>query len=146
MTVFVDSGFRRGTDILKALALGADCVLLGRPFLFAAALAGEAGVEHAIKLLRKEIDTDLALLGVADVDEVTPEILLPVGVGRHAGGPAGDGGLISCPARGEGCAGGTGTSRGGRARSARRPRHRDEARPDRGTPAARVPPPSRASP
>ncbi len=85
MTVFVDSGFRRGTDILKALALGADCVLLGRPFLFAAALAGEAGVEHAIKLLRKEIDTDLALLGVADVDEVTPEILLPVGVGRHAG-------------------------------------------------------------
>ena len=84
MTVFADSGFRRGTDVLKALALGADCVLLGRPFLFAAALAGEAGVEHAIRLLHKEIDTDMALLGLADIAETGPEILLPVRGGRHA--------------------------------------------------------------
>ncbi len=77
MTVLVDSGFRRGTDIVKALALGADGVLVGRPFLFAAALAGQLGVEHAIRLLQKEVDIDLALLGLSDVGEVSPEILLP---------------------------------------------------------------------
>ena len=75
MTVFADSGFRRGTDVLKALALGAHCVLIGRPFLFAAALAGEAGVEHAIKLLSKEIDTDLALLGLPAIDQVDGGVL-----------------------------------------------------------------------
>ena len=80
MTVIVDSGFRRGTDVLKALALGADFVLLGRPFLFAAALAGEQGVRHAIGLLRHEIDTDLALLGLARLDELEASML------RHAGG------------------------------------------------------------
>ncbi|WP_428377043.1 alpha-hydroxy acid oxidase [Lichenicoccus sp.] len=75
MTVFADSGFRRGTDVLKALALGAHCILIGRPFLFAAALAGEAGVEHAIRLLAKEIDTDLALLGLDAIDQVDAGIL-----------------------------------------------------------------------
>ncbi len=75
MTVFADSGFRRGTDVLKALALGAHCVLIGRPFLFAAALAGEAGVEHAIKLLRNEIDTDLALLGLNAIEQVDGSVL-----------------------------------------------------------------------
>ena len=63
----MDSGFRRGTDVPKALALGADFVLIGRPFLFACALAGEAGVQHAIGLLSSEIDTDLALLGLTEL-------------------------------------------------------------------------------
>lgn len=76
MTIFIDSGFRRGTDVLKALALGADCVLVGRPFLFAAALAGQVGVEHAIRLLMKEIDIDLALLGLSGIGDVSPDILL----------------------------------------------------------------------
>ena len=75
MTVIVDSGFRRGTDVLKALALGADFVLVGRPFLFASVLAGEAGVRHAIGLLSREIDIDMALLGLSDVSEATPDIL-----------------------------------------------------------------------
>ncbi len=75
MKLIVDSGFRRGTDVLKALALGADFVLIGRPFLFAAALAGEAGVQHAIALLARELDIDLALLGLADLSEVGPEML-----------------------------------------------------------------------
>ena len=75
MTVFADSGFRRGTDVLKGLALGADCILVGRPFLYAATLAGEAGVAHAIRLLRKEIDTDLALLGIDGIDGLSPELL-----------------------------------------------------------------------
>ena len=64
MTVMMDSGIRRGTDVLKALALGAQFVFVGRPFLYAAAIAGDAGVRHAIKLLRDEVDRDMALLGV----------------------------------------------------------------------------------
>ncbi len=75
MAVLIDSGFRRGVDVLKALALGADFILVGRPFLFAAAIAGEAGVQHAISLLSKEIDTDQALLGLRDLGEVQPAML-----------------------------------------------------------------------
>ncbi len=67
MAVMIDGGIRRGTDVLKALALGADFAFLGRPFLYAAALAGEAGVAHAIGLLSQEIDRDLALLGCPDI-------------------------------------------------------------------------------
>jgi L-lactate dehydrogenase (cytochrome) len=76
MAVMIDSGFRRGTDIIKALALGADFVFIGRPFLFAAALAGEAGVRHAIALLAKEIDLDLALLGRCSIEALDRDILL----------------------------------------------------------------------
>jgi L-lactate dehydrogenase (cytochrome) len=76
MTVMIDSGFRRGTDILKALALGAQCVLVGRPFLFAAVYAGEAGVRHAISLLSKEIDRDMAMLGLRRIGEMRQELLI----------------------------------------------------------------------
>jgi L-lactate dehydrogenase (cytochrome) len=75
MAVLIDSGFRRGTDVLKALALGADFVLIGRPFLFASVVAGEAGVQHAISLLSREIDIDQALLGIADIADVQPDML-----------------------------------------------------------------------
>ena len=75
MTVLADSGFRRGSDVLKALALGAHGVMIGRPFLFAAALAGEAGVLHAIALLRREIDIDMALLGVTRIADVDGALL-----------------------------------------------------------------------
>jgi L-lactate dehydrogenase (cytochrome) len=64
MTVMMDSGIRRGTDVLKALALGAQFVFVGRPFLYAAVVAGDEGVAHAIKLLREEIDRDMALIGI----------------------------------------------------------------------------------
>lgn len=64
MTVLADSGFRRGTDIVKALALGADSVLVGRPFLYAAALGGQKTITHAIGLLQREIHIDQSLLGV----------------------------------------------------------------------------------
>lgn len=77
MTVMVDSGFRRGTDIVKALALGADAVFAGRPFLFAAALAGQAGVAHAIALLARELDRDMAMLGVRRIGEIGPDRLVP---------------------------------------------------------------------
>jgi L-lactate dehydrogenase (cytochrome) len=75
MTLMVDSGFRRGTDVLKALALGADFVFLGRPFAYAAAARGEAGVRHAIELLRREIDADLAMLGHQSVDTLDSSCL-----------------------------------------------------------------------
>ncbi|GBQ82107.1 L-lactate dehydrogenase [Gluconacetobacter johannae DSM 13595] len=77
MAVLVDSGFRRGGDILKALALGADFVLIGRPFLYAAALAGEAGVRHAAGLLRREVDLDMAQLGLATLADIGPACLIP---------------------------------------------------------------------
>ncbi|MEC9482023.1 MAG: alpha-hydroxy acid oxidase, partial [Halomonas sp.] len=73
--VMIDSGFRRGTDVLKALALGATFVFVGRPFNYAAAYAGEAGVSHAIRLLREEVARDMALLGATRIDEVTREQL-----------------------------------------------------------------------
>ena len=71
----IDSGFRRGTDVIKALALGAHAVFIGRPFLFAAAFAGQSGVAHAIKLLAREIDRDMAMLGVRDIDDIGREML-----------------------------------------------------------------------
>lgn len=76
MTVMMDSGIRRGTDVLKALALGAHFVFLGRPFLYAAAVAGEPGVQHAISLLREEIDRDMAMLGITSPAAMKRELLM----------------------------------------------------------------------
>ncbi len=73
--VMIDGGMRRGSDVLKALALGARFVFVGRPMLFGAAVAGEAGVAHAIALLKAEIDRDLALLGLKDIDALGPDRL-----------------------------------------------------------------------
>src|SRR6266540_4951725 len=61
--VLVDGGVRRGTDVLKALALGARAVLVGRPVLWGLAVAGETGVRHVLELLLAELDTALALAG-----------------------------------------------------------------------------------
>jgi L-lactate dehydrogenase (cytochrome) len=71
MSVMLDSGVRRGSDVLKAMALGADFVFVGRPMLFAAAVAGEAGVRHAIDILSAEIDRDMAMLGLADLRDMS---------------------------------------------------------------------------
>jgi L-lactate dehydrogenase (cytochrome) len=78
MTVMMDGGIRRGTDVLKALALGADFVWVGRPFNYAAAVAGEAGVAHAIAILGGEIERDMALAGVKALAELGPERLMRV--------------------------------------------------------------------
>jgi L-lactate dehydrogenase (cytochrome) len=77
MAVMMDSGVRRGTDVLKALALGADFVFVGRPFLYAASIAGEPGLRHAVKLLREEIDRNMAMLGIASLDQMKRELLVP---------------------------------------------------------------------
>ncbi|MFA8391583.1 alpha-hydroxy acid oxidase [Burkholderia ubonensis] len=74
--VMIDSGFRRGADVLKALALGARMVFVGRPFNYAAAVAGEAGVTHAIRLLREEIDRNMAMVGASGCGELTPDMLI----------------------------------------------------------------------
>jgi isopentenyl diphosphate isomerase/L-lactate dehydrogenase-like FMN-dependent dehydrogenase len=67
ITVLVDSGFRRGADVVKALALGANAVLIGRATLYGTAVAGEAGAARAIEIYRDEIDRILALLGCPGV-------------------------------------------------------------------------------
>ena len=75
LKILADSGFRRGTDILKGLALGADFILLGRPAMFAVAAGGEEGVVHALSLLKAEVDSDLGLLGCPSVGDLDPSFL-----------------------------------------------------------------------
>ena len=74
--VMVDSGFRRGTDVVKALALGAKFVFVGRPFNYAAAVAGEAGVLKGITLLRDEVSRNMAMLGVTATSDLRSDFLL----------------------------------------------------------------------
>ncbi|HEY9600594.1 MAG TPA: alpha-hydroxy acid oxidase [Allocoleopsis sp.] len=74
--VLVDGGIRRGTDILKALALGAKAVLLGRPVLWGLAVGGEEGVQHAIELLRDELDLAMALSGCAKLHDIDSSLVV----------------------------------------------------------------------
>src|ERR1035437_6015081 len=74
--VMLDGAIRRGTDVIKALALGAKFVFLGRPFNFAAAIGGEAGVRHAINILSAEVDRDMGLLGLTNLDQLHAAYLL----------------------------------------------------------------------
>jgi len=85
MTVLVDSGFRRGADVVKALALGAQAVLVGRAPLYGTAIAGEAGAARAIEIYRDEIDRLLALIGCPDVAHLGREYLaVPAGMDTGA--------------------------------------------------------------
>jgi L-lactate dehydrogenase (cytochrome) len=77
--VMLDSGVRRGTDVLKALALGARCVFLGRSFNYAAAVGGPAGVDHAISLLSQEISRNMAMMGINRLNELSQASLIHVG-------------------------------------------------------------------
>lgn len=79
--VMLDSGIRRGSDILKALALGASFVFVGRPFTFATAVAGEAGARHAIDLLRQEVSRNMALMGVNHISELDASHVRHLGKG-----------------------------------------------------------------
>ena len=72
MRILVDGGFRRGSDIVKALALGAHCVLLGRATLYGLAAGGEPGVTRALTILRDEVERVFALTGCATVSDLTP--------------------------------------------------------------------------
>jgi (S)-mandelate dehydrogenase len=72
LAILIDGGFRRGTDIVKALALGAEAVLLGRATLYGLGAAGEAGVERALEILTTETDRVLGMLGCNSVSELKP--------------------------------------------------------------------------
>jgi L-lactate dehydrogenase (cytochrome) len=78
MVVMMDGGIRRGADILKAIACGAHFVFVGRPFLYAAAVAGEAGTLHAIDLISRELHTNMALLGIKHPTDMTPQYLMRI--------------------------------------------------------------------
>jgi isopentenyl diphosphate isomerase/L-lactate dehydrogenase-like FMN-dependent dehydrogenase len=80
--VLVDGGIRRGTDVFKALALGASGVLVGRPILWGLATGGEAGARRVLEILLEEFDTALALTGALSADEVDVRFLAP---GRRVG-------------------------------------------------------------
>jgi isopentenyl diphosphate isomerase/L-lactate dehydrogenase-like FMN-dependent dehydrogenase len=68
--LMVDGGIRSGRDVVKALALGARAVLIGRPYVMGLAVGGAAGVERVLGILREDIDRTLAFLGCSDVSEV----------------------------------------------------------------------------
>ncbi len=80
LTVMVDSGFRRGSDVVKALALGAAAVLIGRATLYGTAIAGEAGAARAIEIYRDEIDRVLGLIGCPGVSALSRDYLIGPGV------------------------------------------------------------------
>ncbi|MEU8459132.1 lactate 2-monooxygenase [Streptomyces griseoaurantiacus] len=75
LTVLFDSGIRTGDDVVKALALGAEAVLLGRPYAYGLGLDGQAGVEHVLRCVLAELDLTLALSGHAGVGTLTREVL-----------------------------------------------------------------------
>ena len=76
MEVYFDSGIRSGQDILKALALGADGVMVGRSWVYGLGAMGGPGVTKALEVLHKELDTTMALCGHRDINNVDKDILL----------------------------------------------------------------------
>lgn len=76
MAIMLDGGIRRGTDVVKALALGADFVFIGRPFLFASAVGGDKALSHAVRIMQSEIHRDLGLLGCRSLDELDATVIL----------------------------------------------------------------------
>ena len=74
--ILIDGGFRRGTDILKAVALGATAACVGRPILWGLAADGQAGAEHVLELLRTELDLAMALAGAPTLAELSPDLVV----------------------------------------------------------------------
>ncbi len=71
----MDSGIRRGADVLKAIALGAAAVMIGRPYAFGLAVAGEAGVRRVIRNLQADTDLEMGLSGSRSIREIGPSLL-----------------------------------------------------------------------
>lgn len=76
-TVLLDSGIRTGADVFTALALGADAVLLGRPYMYGLAVAGQRGVEEVLANVVAELDLTMALAGAADLGAITRDLVVP---------------------------------------------------------------------
>jgi 4-hydroxymandelate oxidase len=75
LPILVDGGIRRGTDVLKAIALGATAVLVGRPYVYGLANAGAVGVAHVLRLLRDELEVAMALTGCANLSQVNAKVI-----------------------------------------------------------------------
>jgi isopentenyl diphosphate isomerase/L-lactate dehydrogenase-like FMN-dependent dehydrogenase len=78
--VLIDGGFRRGTDVFKALAIGATAICIGRPYLWGLGAFGQQGVERAIEILHDELTVMMAQAGTTAIDKITPVFV------RRAGG------------------------------------------------------------
>ena len=76
-TILLDGGVRRGTDVVKALALGARSVLIGRPYLLGLAVDGAAGVQRVIEILRVELEAAMALCGAPSLAEIRRQLVWP---------------------------------------------------------------------
>ena len=87
-TLILDGGVRRGSHVLKALAMGADACSIGRPYLYGLAVGGEHGVRRVIQIFREEIERDLALLGCPTLDAIAPRHLKSVCRPIHPPRPA----------------------------------------------------------
>lgn len=86
--VHLDGGVRRGTDVVKALCLGATSVGIGRPYVYGIAARGRVGVEHVLEIFREEISRALTLLGCGHIDELNRSLLVPTGAPHeHEGKP-----------------------------------------------------------
>ena len=84
--VVLDGGVRRGSDVVKAVALGARAVLIGRAYLWGLAANGQTGVENVLDILRGGIDSAMRGLGISSIDELTPDhLVLPDGFHRTLG-------------------------------------------------------------
>lgn len=75
MPVLVDSGFRRGTDVFKALALGATAVCVGRPYVWGLAAYGQAGVQRALDVLTRELTLTMRQAGTARLADIDPSLV-----------------------------------------------------------------------
>ena len=75
ITVLLDGGIRRGTDVLKAIALGARAVLIGRPYVWGLAVGGAGGVTEVVRILRDEFRAAMALCGLPDISRITADVL-----------------------------------------------------------------------
>ena len=74
--VIIDGGVRHGTDILKALALGADLVFMGRPLLWGLTVQGQKGAENILAILKDELETDMMMCGAASLTDITRDLLV----------------------------------------------------------------------
>ena len=75
LPIIVDGGIRRGTDVLKAIALGARAVMIGRPYLYGLALAGSAGVARVVEILKTELQMAMALTGRTSIAQIDRSVL-----------------------------------------------------------------------
>jgi (S)-2-hydroxy-acid oxidase len=83
VSLFLDSGVRRGTDVLKAMALGATAVLLGKPIFFGLAVGGEEGVRRVVEILRRETEVAMILCGCSDLGKVGRGLVREGGRGSY---------------------------------------------------------------